>query len=289
METYTETRLRMLANGYTPIPAIDKITTFRGWPTVEVTEQEIESWDRIEGMASSNLRIENGLAVIDFDVPDDQVTQLYDELLDAWPDLNSCIMRIGKAPKEAWFFRVDRPYPRLATPVYGSTDEPLMVESWGGETRRQFGAVGWHTEGERRYQWVDDLDPSNTPLESLPLLERATVSAIMRFCAQWLEERFDRIRGEGIEETRPRDVYDLTPDMVFVTREDGELTLDELRGVLGGSGHYYLSASFTGSATARNTRRCSATEDHHGGVAIWDSMTDITHRQLEAIRQEAAA
>jgi hypothetical protein len=278
MEDYTRDRLAMLANGYSPIPAIDKITNFKGWPTIDITEDRIHNWDRIEGMPSSNLRIENGLAVFDFDIEHESVVELYNDLLDGWPELDECLFRVGKAPKEAWFFRAEQMYPRRETAVYTDGTSGFQVESWGGLTSRQMGAVGWHTLGERRYRWVDDASPVNTPLADLPMLSYDTVIAIMRYCERWLADRFERHKGEE-REVWPEDVYDLTPDMVFVTHEDGEVSLDQLRELAGGSGYYRCSASFIDGPIAQNTRRCSVSIDHHGGVAVWDADSETTHHE----------
>jgi len=278
MQQRTAERLTLLDNDYTPIPNVDKLCQFAGWSTVEITEAEIRRWGRMSAFEATGLRLQDGLAAIDFDVNVSEVDELYESLLDTFPELQGALYRRGKGHKEAWFVRTSEPFGRIATATYADGDEGLTVEIFGGESPRQFGALGWHTKGELEYQWLDG-SPLDVPLADLPELSVARFEEIARFCYLWLDARFERVRGEDVERTSASQIWDLGPDMAFVTREEGELNLDELRERLGGGGYYYLSASWLDGPVARNTRRCSATLDAQGGVAIWDSMTDHTHHE----------
>jgi hypothetical protein len=277
----TNIRLQMLANGYSPLPNVDKICQLRGWPTVEIDEAIIQHWDRMEAYEATGARLDNGLTALDFDVDTLMVKDLYAKLLETFPSLERSVMRLGKGHKEAWFVRCEVPFSRIATATYAESEdaeEGFAVEAFGGESPRQFGAFGWHTKGELEYSWVNNASPINTPLEQLPVLTSRDVARIVRFCDDWLAERFVKVQGK-MEETHATKVFDLTDDMIFVTREDGELTLDQLREVAGGGGYYYCSASFIDGPIAKNTRRCAVSLDRAGGVAIWDSRTDTTHHE----------
>jgi hypothetical protein len=69
MKERTKLRLKLLANGYVPLLNHGKVTRLDGWPDLEVTEELIRSWDRSRH-ASTGIRIEGGLGVVDVDVED---------------------------------------------------------------------------------------------------------------------------------------------------------------------------------------------------------------------------
>lgn len=282
VKPHTEERLAIFENGYTPLPNIDKMCVMKGWPREEITEEVIEKWDRIGGWTATGLRLQDGLAAIDFDIDDPRVQMIYEALLDEFPALQSAIFRRGKGHKEAWFVRTEEEFGRIATPTFvdPELDDPegLSLEVFGGGSARQFGAMGWHTKDELEYRWVDDASPVNVPLDELPRLPKEAFYDIVDWVtAALLAMGFEQVDSEMAGETNRRHDYSLHPDMVFVTREDGELTLDELRDALDGAGrgHYYCSASFWRGGIAQNTRRCSCSLDNNGGVQVWDSRDDV--------------
>jgi hypothetical protein len=41
----TDRRLKMLANGYAPLPVVGKRPPLNGWPTIAIDETSIRSWE----------------------------------------------------------------------------------------------------------------------------------------------------------------------------------------------------------------------------------------------------
>src|SRR4051812_42943751 len=41
----TDRRLKMLANGYAPLPVVGKMPPLNGWPTIAIDEALVRSWD----------------------------------------------------------------------------------------------------------------------------------------------------------------------------------------------------------------------------------------------------
>src|SRR5215472_4773230 len=69
MQARTAFRLAMLANGFQPLLNDCKRPIEKGWPKRTVNEAEVLSWDR-SALASTGLKLDGDLAVIDVDVKD---------------------------------------------------------------------------------------------------------------------------------------------------------------------------------------------------------------------------
>lgn len=295
--TPTAQRLQVLRNGYTPLPNVDKLCVLRGWPTVDVTEETIQSWARIRGWEATGIRLENGLCVIDLDVDHADFDALALDLIARLPVLDEALFRAGSGKKEAWYVRTDEPFSRIATALFidpeGDPEEGFRVEVFGGGSARQFGSLGWHTKGEKSYRWSlddygddddDDKDfagvevsPLNVPLADLPLLTKQDVFDIVQAASDWLAARFELKLADG-GETDPHDVYDLTEGMTFDMLHGENLSLAELRAV--GEGN--CAASFIDGPVAQNRRRCLVSTNPEGALTVWDSMTGTTHREASA-------
>src|SRR5262249_54109681 len=116
MHARTAFRLAMLANGFQPLLNDCKRAIEKGWPKKVVDEAEVRSWDR-SALASTGMKIDGDLAVIDADVADASlVAALADALDERFPALfRDGFVRHAGGAKEAWIARVDAPFRRLAS------------------------------------------------------------------------------------------------------------------------------------------------------------------------------
>src|SRR5215475_13346220 len=111
MHERTAFRLAMLKNGFQPLLNNCKRPIEKGWPKKIVDEAEVRSWDR-SALASTGLKLDSDLAVIDADVAD---AALVDALAGAlgkrFPELFARgLVRHAGGAKEAWIARVDAPF-----------------------------------------------------------------------------------------------------------------------------------------------------------------------------------
>lgn len=304
--TYSVSDLRrqLVANGYTPLPNLDKRCVLPGWPDVIVDDETIGKWSRMRRYQATGLRIENRLAAIDIDVNDEQVVaRIADMILDTVPALDDAttplLVRRGKGHKEAWFVRTAEIFSRLHTrrwvrPGDSIDDGTHSVEIFGGASPRQFGAFGAHTRSEEgevlvEYRW-DDASPLDTPIDRLPVLTKEQFVAISEGAERILQEAgYEPVARSSAGESEAHRVYDLTDDMVFDMANGGHLTLDELRAEAAETEGMRCSASWLEGPEAVNTSRCLVSLTRAGHVAIWESASGVTHVEAAAAPRDFTA
>lgn len=292
MDTITQQRLQLLANGFTPLPNLGKTCYMKDWPRIEVTETEIAKWARRhKRYTSTGVRVENGLAVIDFDVDDEIMDVIAERVLDRLEGLaNEDVplpVRGGKGSKEAWFVRTVEPFKRAYSHAWikpgGAEDDPAhRVEIFGGVSAREFGAFGPHSfdrDGNVlvEYRWRDEslLDVA---LHELPELGLSDFMAVCDIVDATLEEAGWQLvlrstRGEG----DPDHVFDLTPDMVFDCNDGETRTLEELRGWAEGADNPRCSASWLEGPHAVRRDRCLVSLTRAGHVCVHETSSSVSH------------
>lgn len=296
----TALRLRLLANGYSPIRNRDKATYLKDWPQLEITEEVIQSWDRNRRDQATGIRVERGLAAIDIDINDqDMVDALANAILDICPHLDSdnipLLIRSSGRAKEAWFVRTDEPFGRIHTRRWIKDGETIedgthVLEIFGGASARQMGAFGPHTverDGTvtRSYEWRDNLSPLDVPLDALPVISKQQFFAIADFAEKLMEAAgwSPVVRTTSGENTAQRS-YDLDEAMLF-DLNDGRLnvTLADLRDYADSEEGLRCSASWLeGPDPKRSPDRCLISLTRGGYVSIWDSATGVTHVEAAA-------
>jgi hypothetical protein len=295
MSTITELRLQLLANGYSPIRNRDKRTFMPGWPTVELTPAEIEMWGhKHKRDSATGLRVENGLAVIDFDINDKTAMNLIaDRVFEAIPELGdpnaNLLVRTGKGAKEAWFVRTDEEFGRIHSRSYTRPGESVdagthRVEVFGGSSARQFGSFGPHTirdDGvvEVEYAWPE-RSPLDTRQSELPELTKQQFFRIADIAEAVLKELgWSAVERSKSGENDAVRVYDLTEDMHFDLASGDTVSLQRLRDLAAADpdGGLRCSASFLEGAEAVNRTRCLITVTRTGNLAIWESASGVTH------------
>lgn len=293
LDTPEELRLQLLANGYSPLPNMDKRCFLKSWPDVAIDAETIHSWSRRhKRFAATGLRVENGLAVIDIDVNIDAETTdaIADAIVAAVPKLDRALVRWGKGVKEAWFVRTQESFSRIHTRRWtapgGSPDAGThVVEIFGGLVARQFGAFGAHTVDEDgnilvEYAWPGD-SPANTRLDSLPELTKAeffrvadTVESVLRARGCAPVERSTKGESDAVR------VYDLTDDLFFDLADGRRVSLPDLRQLAKDEDGLRCSASWLeGPDPKRSPDRCIIGTTRHGALTVWDSASGSTHME----------
>src|SRR5262245_23903421 len=188
MQARTQFRLAMLQNGYWPLLNACKRPIEKGWQKKRPDRAEVLSWDR-SAFASTGMKIDNDLAVIDADIREkDLINALIDALDERYPELfvHGLVRHAGEV-KQAWFARSKEPFRKIYTRKWtrGDPDDPEAetqhVECFSSRTTRQFGVDGPHTREANKiirvYQFVDDASPATIPRTALPTLPKAAYAA----------------------------------------------------------------------------------------------------------------
>jgi hypothetical protein len=300
MHARTAFRLAMLANGFQPLLNDCKRPIEKGWPKKVVDEAEILAWDR-SALASTGLKIDGDLAVIDVDVAEAALVEaLASALSGRFAELFARgFVRHAGSSKEAWIVRVDMPFVRLASRRWyrgSDPDDPAVpkhhVECFGSLGTRQFAIDGPHSRNAASevisvYQFAGGASPATTPRASLPVLPHAAYELAC--------DQFDKIaaaagltavsesgcgNGRGVAGMR---CFELDADTEIEMQDHGVLTVAELERFMRARKAQGLRCS--GRFHDRTRTRTDSHLIHWSryGLGIWDTMTDATwHRRERA-------
>jgi hypothetical protein len=311
----TALRLRLLANGFTPLPNYDKVCLEWNWPRLVVDAAKIISWkgSRARKRLATGLRVENGLCVPDVDSTDPRLLEGFRaDLADVNPAVSTqALERHGgaggkfalfcrrpedaaiqgiisledfyKRPTEAYYRIQSRKWVRpedLDKATEERAEHRLEVFA-GAKGGRQFGAFGPHSHDAagqvlREYRWLG-RSPADVPLKELPVLTKVEVFTLVdAFDDRAAALGYVPVPHTTQGETVPSFVYDLTYEMDF----DGN-SLDELATL------YYaarnsdkfsnrISSRFLGHGT--NPNKCIVGwSGRHDCVCVHNFETGITH------------
>ena len=287
----TERRLQLLALGYHIIPNKMKIPAVPGWNTPEwlakeMTPARVKGWaKRFPGADTTGVRIENGLVVIDVDVDDVLVDQLWAEIGYIAPSVfaRSPVRYGASAYKVALFcYLSGEAWTRVASRKYNGH----QVEIFGGlptnkgNASRQFGVYGPHSEGTN-YDWFAGVPAQLHEIapQDLPTLSKDQAYAIVAAF-----ERLAEAAGWAAEAAADQDgaavVYDIDDDTRFDTNRGGTgITYGELCDEYAAYGELRCSSNFmAGRGDSGSRERCLVGDaNRHKCVAVWVPSDEALH------------
>jgi hypothetical protein len=281
---------QIFANGFIPLPNLDKRCLFPAWQKVVVDQRQVNRWARSKRWPAIGLRIEPPLCVIDIDVLDPALVTAICQRMPVHG-----LARIGRPPKIAFFVRLEdgsEPFYRIGTRKF-APDITIEKPAWsaveifaGGGSGKQFGAYGPHEVDKdgrpvRFYQWPG-ASPADTHISALPTISVAQCFALIDIservfeAAGWHVDRFTKSGAHRIDH-----VFDLTDEMSF----EGEFESWDLDGleaearaamVLGNQ--IKVTGSFTGDPYSNRSLRCRVgISPRFDCVYVHDFKTDTTH------------
>lgn len=159
--TYAEVALKLLDNGYEPVPLRprEKRPVPEGWTTAVIDEAQVLQW--IRELPNAGVGIRTGHVVgIDIDVLDPEIAHQMGRIVEG--RTGATLMRVGLWPKRLYLVRTEQPFAKKSI-------RKLEILGLG----QQFVTFGIHPKTRSPYYWTDET-PLDLPLSDLPLVDEAT-------------------------------------------------------------------------------------------------------------------
>jgi len=228
----TALRLKLYENGFTPLANKSKMCLIKGWSTLEVTPELIQSkaWARSKFFLDTGIRCGDVIA-LDWDIDDkDLLNDLLDAVVAEGLVAESPFVRVGMPPRELWVYRTAEKIGKRTTghfmpPGAAEDHKGFAVEILG--TGCQFAAYG-QRDDTTDYTWpVKSL--VDVQYMDLPVLTKAQADTLKDFCVAFFDaKKLERRSPGGGTDAGYTHAYDLTPDMVFDVQDMGEMTVTEI-------------------------------------------------------------
>ena len=219
----TAQRLKLLQKGFVPLPAEGKRGVLGSWPTTQITDEVIRSWEtdpRLESARETALRLD-GLVVFDVDIDDPDLAAEIEKKLPKSP-----FIRVGKKPRLALFFRGAEPS-IMGTGTWSDGSLNHEVEVKAGP-RAMMTILGNHDSGaDYRFTGSSLL---NTSRDDLPEVTPEEVEASIKRCTAIFERRGLEQRSSGGHRDGKgyQQVCDLKRDMVFDCKDGQQRSVEQI-------------------------------------------------------------
>ena len=213
----TALRLRMLENGYTPLPATGKAVYLPGWPSLTVTPETVTEWGarypqwRNTGMTTAYT------PAVDIDTMNTEAAEAAHTLVrERFDERGAILTRFGRAPKRAVLLRTATPFPKIRRKFVDAAGSGHALEILG--TGQQTIVAGVHPDTKKPYWFHGARAPWNTPHDDLPDVADTAVSDLVEaISAAWLSLGFapakEDAAASAVAPRGPIDIDSLLADM----------------------------------------------------------------------------
>ena len=236
----TDDRLRLLANGYLPLPLQGKRPDCRKeWQKgLSLNEGYVRAWERDFPQADNTGILARYTPCLDLDVLDEECVEAMEaHVRDNWLEHGEVLVRIGKPPKRAIPFRTNEPFKKIQrtlTAANGTAGQKIEFLADG----QQFAAFGVHPDTHAPYSW-----PRGSPLDhqvgDLPYIRQSEAEKLV-------DELVEIAKGFGYNAPPARKA---NGDGSFEPIDQDELT----RMVMSGESLHDPMLSLAGSYAARGS------------------------------------
>jgi hypothetical protein len=183
----TALRLRLLAIGYTPLPACGKEVYLNNWTNLTPTPDDITGWNREPSWSNTGITTRHTPA-IDIDIIDAAIATMIDNLvLDHFGQTGVILRRIGRAPKRAILFQAPEPFAKrfvlFDVPAADGKLPRIEILASG----QQLIAYGTHPDTKRPYLW-EPAGPMQVPCKQLPILTAESADRFLTAAVELLKK-----------------------------------------------------------------------------------------------------
>lgn len=187
-EALADMRLRLLANGYEPVPIIGPAEPVKSagkrpglsdWASIAITPDAVRRWGR-DRARDTNTGIRCGILTgVDIDVPVPGLARAIEDLAFAMLGPTP-LRRVGRAPKVLLAYQVPEARAKAETPEFLLPDgTKVQVEVLG--KGQQFVSHGVHPDTGQPYVWTAQA-PETTPLAAVPTIQPVRLAAFLAAC-----------------------------------------------------------------------------------------------------------
>lgn len=301
-QALTEDRIKLLYNGYTPLPGVDKACRLYKWQEYQPTEAKLRELSRSTKYLATNLRLEDGIVFIDIDIPDAQLSAGMQALLKkALPAVAAHgLRRLGSAAKLAVLVQLDpndAPFFRMQTRKFAGENRVEIFAS-SPKGKKQFGVFGYHTEPHNKegkpallYRW-DGPSPLEVPRAQLQVVTRAELKAFIDKADAWLAAQgLEPIPETHAGLTEPTHQYiqfaGLRIDTNDGRRINGEDLKDEQLAAAHDGRSLRCASSFLPNDRGQNREKCSiGFSERRDSVYIHNYETSTTYWPAELLERD---
>jgi hypothetical protein len=186
--TPTARRLRLLENGYAPLPIEGKRPPLKDWQKKTATNAaEIELWEKIFPQATNTGILTQLTPTLDIDITNPEAAEAVEALArERFEERGLVLVRIGQTPKRAILLRTDTPFKKITGAVIapkGDTDQKIELLADG----QQVVVFGTHPKTGKPYSWFGG-EPTSIEHDELPYVSEdeakqlvaATIALLVR-------------------------------------------------------------------------------------------------------------
>jgi hypothetical protein len=259
----TEVRRQLRSAGYIPTPCNGKHPVIDAWQTrLDVTDHEIELWDRSASGATNTGILTRTTPVLDIDILDPQAAQAVEEMVrDRFEEHGYVLARFGRSPKRAIPFRTNAPFAKIKR-VFGEADTPerdcekleLLCDG------QQIVVHGVHPDTHKPYSWARGDAPGKIKHDDLPYIHEEEAHALVDDAVKLLIEKFG-YRLKPAKPSAPGDDgkqadWSFTPDDLIDHDRLAALAMRLIKGGMnGGAAVNFLRGQVSALANIDESRR----------------------------------
>ena len=183
-------RLRLLNNGFAPLPAAGKAIYLEGWQAANITSEAIASWERGKHQSHRNTGIRTKhTPAFDIDIKHQAAAEAVEAMVrEQFGGRGKLLVRIGAAPKRALLFRTESPFKKISRNLIAADGSAGQKFEFLGDGQQVI-AHGTHPDTKQPYTW-NGSTPWEVQASALPLITEAEARALVDDATALLVERF---------------------------------------------------------------------------------------------------
>jgi hypothetical protein len=205
--TPAELRLRLLRNGYAPLPLIGKAPNMKNWQAkADTNAGEIELWSSIWPDAKNTGALTRLMPTLDLDILNEEAARAAEEIVRTNHEEHGLVLvRIGRPPKRAIPFMTDKPFKKILVILIAPNGAEEKIEFLGDG--QQVAVAGLHPDIGQPYRWHGG-ELWQTGRAELPYIREAEAQALVDEIVETLCRDFGYRRAAGRPKQRDSNGHD---------------------------------------------------------------------------------